>query len=246
MSNVSHGNRWGPDGCLVLIVFSLSYSCDRSEIRVVTGRQHTHSHRIVYSSPSCQGPQSLPPLFLPPAGLLASTHKVLSVLLVPSSRLLITVAASISAPTTSKKYEFSEVSAPRRRRLYTKATPDEPSASTSGSCHADESNLLNKENDNANDTKSTVRRSSRITPSSLLKRERALLRKEQEYKLRTEELDKRTQSISKREDEANALLASVEEREAETVLSQLEDHFTCALCVIDPFGTMHLLGFFQF
>jgi hypothetical protein len=59
------------------------------------------------------------------------------------------------------------------------------------------------------------------------------LKKEQEYKTRVEELDRRAQSLSKREDEANALLAKMAEREAEATLAQLEEHFTCPLCVMD-------------
>ncbi|THV05543.1 hypothetical protein K435DRAFT_773718 [Dendrothele bispora CBS 962.96] len=140
--------------------------------------------------------------------------------------------ASLNTSATGKKYDLSDISAPRRRRLTNNKTSnlESSSASTSVSCHSDELHLLDKENDAGDDTKSTLRRSSRITPAELLRREKALLRKEQEFKARVEELDNRTQFISKREDEVNALLAQAAEREAEATLSQLEEHFTCSLC----------------
>ncbi|KAF5350284.1 hypothetical protein D9758_007800 [Tetrapyrgos nigripes] len=137
--------------------------------------------------------------------------------------------ATVTTSASNKRLELS-VTLPRRRRIahpkHSTAFFDESSTSASASCHADDL----KENNASNDTKSSLRRSSRITSSELLKREKNLLRKEQEYKIRLEELDRRSQSLSKREDEANALLAKVAEREAEATLAQLEEHFTCPLC----------------
>ncbi|KAG6810889.1 hypothetical protein H0H92_009919 [Tricholoma furcatifolium] len=74
------------------------------------------------------------------------------------------------------------------------------------------------------------RRSHPIT-SDLLKREKALATEELEYKRRASELDERALILMKREAEASRLLSQVAEREAAASLSQLEEHFTCALTV---------------
>jgi hypothetical protein len=70
-----------------------------------------------------------------------------------------------------------------------------------------------------------------MTASELEEWEKFLSCKEQECKLRTQQLDERLQSLLDREDEAAAQLSQVAKREAQNALSQLEEHFTCALYV---------------
>ncbi|KAJ7180699.1 hypothetical protein C8R46DRAFT_590885 [Mycena filopes] len=74
------------------------------------------------------------------------------------------------------------------------------------------------------------RRSSRITPSELLRREAALQIREAECKRRSDELDERSLSVSKKEDEASTIMSQIATRESKATLAQLEEHFTCALC----------------
>ncbi|KAJ7091362.1 hypothetical protein B0H15DRAFT_230734 [Mycena belliarum] len=74
------------------------------------------------------------------------------------------------------------------------------------------------------------RRSGRITPAELLRRETALERRELECKRRADELDERSLSLTKKEDETAALAAQIAVRESKATLAQLEEHFTCALC----------------
>lgn len=74
-----------------------------------------------------------------------------------------------------------------------------------------------------------LRRSQRITPAELIRREKALVSKEQECKRKSDELNERILLLSKREDEATMLLSQIAEREAQAVLNQLEDQFTCPL-----------------
>ncbi|XP_006461828.1 hypothetical protein AGABI2DRAFT_70745 [Agaricus bisporus var. bisporus H97] len=75
-----------------------------------------------------------------------------------------------------------------------------------------------------------MRRSSRMTFSELEEWEKFLSCKEQECKTRNQQLDERLQSLIDREDEAATQLSQVAKREAQNALSQLEEHFTCALC----------------
>ncbi|KAG6910022.1 hypothetical protein DXG01_013746 [Tephrocybe rancida] len=75
-----------------------------------------------------------------------------------------------------------------------------------------------------------LRRSQRITPAELLKRETALLKEELECKRRAAELDERGLLLLTREAEASLILSQVAEREAAASLAQLEEHFQCALC----------------
>ncbi|KAF7309829.1 RING finger domain-containing protein [Mycena indigotica] len=74
------------------------------------------------------------------------------------------------------------------------------------------------------------RRSTRITPTELVKRESALEQREAECSLRIAELDARSAAIFKREQEADAILSQAAIRESQAVLSILEEHFTCPLC----------------
>ena len=74
-----------------------------------------------------------------------------------------------------------------------------------------------------------LRRSQRITPAELIRREKALVSKEQDCKRKSDELNERILLLSKREDEATMLLSQIAEREAQAVLHQVEDQFTCPL-----------------
>ncbi|CAK5267702.1 unnamed protein product [Mycena citricolor] len=71
--------------------------------------------------------------------------------------------------------------------------------------------------------KSRSRRSTRITPAELVRREAALMIRETEYKRRSDEL-------GKKEDEVSASMSQVAVRESQAMLAVLEEHFTCALC----------------
>lgn len=84
----------------------------------------------------------------------------------------------------------------------------------------------------------TMRRSSRMTFSELEEWEKFLSCKEQECKTRTQQLDERLQSLIDREDEAATQLSQVAKREAQNALSQLEEHFTCALYVNKVFHAL--------
>ncbi|PFH51829.1 hypothetical protein AMATHDRAFT_74708 [Amanita thiersii Skay4041] len=75
-----------------------------------------------------------------------------------------------------------------------------------------------------------LRRSQRITPTELVRRERTLLQREQECKRKSDELNERILLLSKKEDEATLMMSQIAEREACAILSQLEEHFTCPLC----------------
>lgn len=76
---------------------------------------------------------------------------------------------------------------------------------------------------------SDLRRSRRITPVELIKREKALLKNELDYKRRAVELDERALQLMKKEAEASLVLSQIAEREAVASLAHLEEHFTCAL-----------------
>ncbi|KAF8892147.1 hypothetical protein BD779DRAFT_1511128 [Infundibulicybe gibba] len=76
----------------------------------------------------------------------------------------------------------------------------------------------------------STRKSQRITPTELLKREADLLRKERFCSEQVEELEQRLQSLAKQEDEASLRLSQIAEHEAKAAFRQLEEHFTCALC----------------
>ncbi|KAJ7224218.1 hypothetical protein GGX14DRAFT_648999 [Mycena pura] len=78
--------------------------------------------------------------------------------------------------------------------------------------------------------KTHPRRSTRITPSELVRRESALEIREAECSRRAAELEEHSLSLSKKEDEASTLLSQIAIREDKAILSQLEEHFTCALC----------------
>ncbi|TFK75012.1 hypothetical protein BDN72DRAFT_832720 [Pluteus cervinus] len=64
----------------------------------------------------------------------------------------------------------------------------------------------------------------------LAKRESAVAHREQECKRKAEELEERIMHLSQKESEASQLIYQMVEREAQAIMSQLEEHFTCALC----------------
>ncbi|KAG5636680.1 hypothetical protein H0H81_007210 [Sphagnurus paluster] len=74
-----------------------------------------------------------------------------------------------------------------------------------------------------------LRRSHRITPAELIRRERLLLKEEQECKQRALDLDQRALLLLKKEGDATLMLSQIAEREAKASLAQLEEHFTCPL-----------------
>ncbi|KAG5724908.1 E3 ubiquitin-protein ligase TRIM31 [Termitomyces sp. T112] len=77
---------------------------------------------------------------------------------------------------------------------------------------------------------SDIRRSHRITPAELIKREKILLKNEIDHKRRALELDERALQVMKKEAEVSLMLSQITQREAAASLAQLEEHFTCALC----------------
>ncbi|KAF8159518.1 hypothetical protein B0H34DRAFT_673876 [Crassisporium funariophilum] len=77
---------------------------------------------------------------------------------------------------------------------------------------------------------SNPRRSQRIRPEELKRREKYLLHKEQELKNRSDDLNERILSFARKEDEASMMMSRIAQREAQTNLQQLEEHFMCALC----------------
>ncbi|KAJ7623229.1 hypothetical protein FB45DRAFT_869866 [Roridomyces roridus] len=76
----------------------------------------------------------------------------------------------------------------------------------------------------------TARRSTRITPSELIRREMNLELRELEVKRKSDELDERSRSLSRKEDEAATILSQIATRQSKSILDDLEEHFTCPLC----------------
>ncbi|PPQ78384.1 hypothetical protein CVT25_011607 [Psilocybe cyanescens] len=77
---------------------------------------------------------------------------------------------------------------------------------------------------------SDLRRFKRITTTDLERREKRLALKEQDLRDRLNELEERIQSLSRKEDQTSQMMLQFVEREAQSTLKQLEEHFTCALC----------------
>ncbi|KAF9269157.1 hypothetical protein L218DRAFT_423412 [Marasmius fiardii PR-910] len=75
-----------------------------------------------------------------------------------------------------------------------------------------------------------LRRSHRITPSDLIKREQALFKKEQAYNQEIQDLEARNFKLTSKLEEVTSQLSRVRQSEAEAALAQLEEHFTCPLC----------------
>jgi hypothetical protein len=76
-------------------------------------------------------------------------------------------------------------------------------------------------------SKPDPRRSCRTTSVDLAQREKALLKKEREFKRKSDELDDRLSHVEEKEE---LLVSQAAQRDARATLSQLEEHFTCALC----------------
>ncbi|KJA28010.1 hypothetical protein HYPSUDRAFT_62399 [Hypholoma sublateritium FD-334 SS-4] len=74
------------------------------------------------------------------------------------------------------------------------------------------------------------RRLQRIKPAELERREKRLVQREQELSIRLGDLERRTSSLAKMEDETSMMMSQLAERETQTTLKQLEEHFTCPLC----------------
>ena len=68
-----------------------------------------------------------------------------------------------------------------------------------------------------------------MTLDELLEWEKTLFSKEREYTRMTGEIQERMLSLSRKEDMAFSLMSRIEKREAQAMLAQLEEHFTCAL-----------------
>ncbi|ESK97800.1 ring finger domain-containing protein [Moniliophthora roreri MCA 2997] len=118
----------------------------------------------------------------------------------------------------AKKREIVHVELPQKKRRKV-----EPKPSTSGS----------SQNCNLETTSSQViipRRSQRITPPDLIKREQELLKKEQAYQQKIGDLEAKNLSLSTKVEESSVLISEMKKREAEAALAQLEEHFTCPLC----------------
>ncbi len=73
------------------------------------------------------------------------------------------------------------------------------------------------------------RRLLRIKPAELERREKRLVQREQELSLRLSDLERRTSSLAKMEDETSMMMSQLAERETQTTLKQLEEHYTCPL-----------------
>ncbi|KXN92420.1 hypothetical protein AN958_07038, partial [Leucoagaricus sp. SymC.cos] len=116
---------------------------------------------------------------------------------------------------------------PVKRR---KTTKKEISVAESLSCATECGERSNVTTGRSVLSKSNLRRSSRTTASELNKREDILISREEECRLRAQQLDERMQNLLDREDEATAKLSQLAKKEAQDALTQLEEHFTCALC----------------
>ncbi|EFI27357.1 hypothetical protein CC1G_14830 [Coprinopsis cinerea okayama7 len=73
------------------------------------------------------------------------------------------------------------------------------------------------------------RRSLRISPSELVRRENALLAAEREVQQKKEDLALQIEAHEKQQHETTTLLSQLAERDAATALAQLEQHFVCPL-----------------
>ncbi|KAK7025277.1 RING finger domain-containing protein [Favolaschia claudopus] len=161
-----------------------------------------------------------------------------------------TTAAPPSAPRTRrstrlnnqelKNHAIVEIQRPiktptTKRRTRRPPAPLDASSSSSTLCSSETLDSSNTKPfilaTHTNHGRSYPRRSTRITPTELLRRESALEIREVECHRRQVELDARATSLAQREDEARALVQGVAIRESKATLAQLEEHFTCALCV---------------
>ncbi|TFK29713.1 hypothetical protein FA15DRAFT_663884 [Coprinopsis marcescibilis] len=75
-----------------------------------------------------------------------------------------------------------------------------------------------------------LRRSLRIAPADLVRRENALFAAEQDHKRQAEELLAKVLNAEKQLQETAQLLSQIAERDQRETLSHLEEHFLCPLC----------------
>ncbi|KAL0577907.1 hypothetical protein V5O48_004071 [Marasmius crinis-equi] len=125
---------------------------------------------------------------------------------------------SIGSGSSGKKRELvnGEIPQAKRRKIHAKSSISE----TSTKCNAD-----------TPDSEAVVpRRSQRITPSELIKREQALFKKEQTYKQTIQDLRLQNASLTTKVEDTTQQLSRIRQSEAEAALAQLEEHFTCPLC----------------
>ncbi|KAF6761625.1 hypothetical protein DFP72DRAFT_958592, partial [Ephemerocybe angulata] len=87
----------------------------------------------------------------------------------------------------------------------------------------------------------SLRRSLRISPEELVRRETALLSGEKEFEMKSSELQKALRSLKQRENEAAKMMSRLADREAEETLLQLEQSFQCPLCY-EVFSAPHTLN----
>ncbi|KAJ8079509.1 hypothetical protein AAF712_007846 [Marasmius tenuissimus] len=123
-----------------------------------------------------------------------------------------------SGSRSSKKRELAngEIPQAKRRKVQQKASASDPST-------------LCRPDTPASETIGP-RRSQRITPSELIKREQALLKREQGYKQTIQSLQTQNSTLTTKVEETTQQLTRMRESEAEAALAQLEEHFTCPLC----------------
>lgn len=86
------------------------------------------------------------------------------------------------------------------------------------------------------------RRLQRIKPAELERREKRLIQREQELSLRLGDLERRTSSLAKMEDETSMMMSQLAERETQTTLKQLEEHFTCPLYAAKSLRALSVLN----
>ncbi|KDR80663.1 hypothetical protein GALMADRAFT_1097534 [Galerina marginata CBS 339.88] len=75
------------------------------------------------------------------------------------------------------------------------------------------------------------RRLRRITATELERREKRLISQERDFKDRSDELEERIMLLSKKEDQTLLMMSQLAEQETRATLNQLEEHFTCPLCM---------------
>lgn len=116
--------------------------------------------------------------------------------------------------------QVPRISARSKRRKISVSVVDLPDDRTRGS-----SSVVNVPTVSGSDS----RRFQRIKRVELERREKRLLQREADLNKRFDDLERRTSSLVKMEDETSKMMSQMAEREAQTTLKQLEEHFTCPL-----------------
>ncbi|KAK7056411.1 hypothetical protein VNI00_002966 [Paramarasmius palmivorus] len=124
------------------------------------------------------------------------------------------VASGTRSSGIRRKREIDHVELPQTKR---RKVESKPATSGARACNTESSEVV------------IPRRSQRITPSRLIKREQELLKKEQVYKQKISELEAKNESLTTKVEESAVLISEMKQREAEAALAQLEEHFTCPL-----------------